>query len=328
VVTAKNKYQHLKVLIPKLFEQDYPKFDVMIVNDQSTDRTKRLLEDLMIRYPKLRSVTVKYTPKHCTAKKFALTLGIKVAENDVILLTDADCLPNSDQWIRKMTAPVREEEKTFALGFSSYIQKPSLLNKWVQFELILKALFYISFGLWKSPYMGTGKNLCYRKSFFLAAKGFRGYWNVEEGDDSIFVNIHATGSNAEVVIDSEAITLSAPKETWKEYLKHEKSHLKAQRFFRIGDKSKVSLYGISHSLYWIGGIGLLIYFGIGSQWEHFSVVLGIVCFRSILLILIFRAASKKLQHNFPKMNVLLNDLLYLAYFWVLGSISYKGKSIK
>jgi hypothetical protein len=176
--------------------------------------------------------------------------------------------------------------------------------------------------------MGTGKNLCYRKSFFLAAKGFRGYWNVEGGDDSLFVNIHATGSNAKVVIDAEAITQSAPKETWKEYLKHEKSQLKAQRFFRVGDKSKVSLYGISHSLYWIGGIGLLIFFGIGSQWEDFSVVLGIVSFRSILLILIFRAASKKLQHNFPKMNVLLNDLLYLAYFWVLGSISYQAKSIK
>ena len=183
VVTAKNKFQHLKVLIPKLFEQDYPKFDVMIVNDQSTDRTKRLLEDLMIRYPKLRTVTVKYTPKHCNAKKFALTLGIKVAKNDVILLTDADCLPNSDQWIRKMTAPVREEGKTFALGFSGYSQNSSMLNKWVQFELILKALFYLSFGLWKSPFMGTGKNLCFRKSFFLAAKGFRGYWNVEGGDD-------------------------------------------------------------------------------------------------------------------------------------------------
>lgn len=328
LVTAKNKFQHLKVLIPKLFEQNYPKFDVMIVNDQSTDRTKRLLEELMIRYPKLRSVTVKYTPKHCTAKKFALTLGIKVAKNDVILLTDADCLPNSDQWIRKMTAPVREEGKTFALGFSGYSQKPSVLNKWVQFELILKALFYLSFGLWKSPFMGTGKNLCYRKSFFLAAKGFRGFWNVEGGDDSLFVNIHATGSNAKVVIDAEAITRSAPKETWKDYLKHEKSLLKAQRFFRVGDKSKVSLYGISHSLYWIGGIGLLIYFGIVSQWEDFSVVLGIVGFRSILLILIFRAASKKLQHNFPKMNVLLNDLLYLAYFWVLGSVSYQAKSIK
>ena len=328
VVTAKNKFHHLKVLIPTLFEQDYPKFDVLIVNDQSTDRTKRLLEDLMSRYSKLRTVTVKYTPKHCNAKKFALTLGIKVAKNDVILLTDADCLPNSDQWIRKMTAPVREEGKTFALGFSGYSQKPGSLNKWIQFELILKALFFLSFGLWKSPFMGTGKNLCYRKSFFLAAKGFRGVWNMVEGDDSVFVNIHASGSNAKVVIDAEAITLSAPKETLKDYLKQEKNLLQAQRFFRVGDKNKVSLYGISHSLYWIGSIGLLVYFGIIPQWDNFLVVLGILGFRSILLTLIFRAASKKLQDNFPKMNVLLNDLLYLAYFWVLGSISYQAKSIK
>ena len=227
-----------------------------------------------------------------------------------------------------MTAPVREEGKTFALGFSGYGQKPGSLNKWIQFELTLKALFFLSFGLWKSPFMGTGKNLCYRKSFFLAAKGFRGFWNMVEGYDSVFVNIHASGSNAKVVIDAEAITLSTPKETLKEYLKQEKSLLQVQRFFRVGDKNKVSLYGISHSLYWIGCIGLLVYFGIIPQWDNFLVVLGILGFRSILLTLIFRAASKKLQDNFPKMNVLLNDLLYLAYFWVLGSISYQAKSIK
>ena len=328
LVTAKNKFHSLKVLIPKLFEQDYPKFDVMIVNDQSTDRTKRLLEDLMIQYPKLRSVTLKYTPKHCTAKKFALALGIKVAKNDVILLTDADSMPTSDQWVRKMTAPVREEGKTFALGFSSYQETSGALNQWIQFETILKALFYLSFGLWKSPFMGTGKNLCYRKSFFMEAKGFRGFWNMEGGDDSVFVNTHATGSNTKVVIDAEAITLSAPKENWKEYLQHERHLLHAERFFRVEDKRKVGLYAISHALYWIGGVGLLIYFGIGLQWEYFLIVLGILGLRSLLLISIFRSASKNLQSNLPKMNVLLNDLLYLAYFWVLGSISYQAKSIK
>jgi cellulose synthase/poly-beta-1,6-N-acetylglucosamine synthase-like glycosyltransferase len=328
LITARNKFQHLKVLIPKLFEQDYPKFDVMIVNDQSSDRTKRLLEDLMIRYPKLRSVTIKYTPKHVTAKKFAITLGIKVAKNDVILLTDADSLPNSDQWIRKMTAPVRDEGKTFAIGFSSYLEKPGALNQWIQFDTILKALFYFSFGLWKAPFMGTGKNLCYRKSFFLEVKGFRGFWGIEGGDDSIFVNTYATGSNTKVVIDSNAITLSAPKENWKEYIQHEKHQLHAERFFQVEDKRKMGLYGVSHALYWIGGLGLLIYFGIGLSWEYFLVVLGLLGLRSFMLISIFKATSKNLQGNLPKLNVLINDLLYLAYFWVLGSISYQAKNTK
>jgi len=328
LITARNKFQHLKVLIPKLFEQDYPKFDVMIVNDQSSDRTKRLLEDLMIRYPKLRSVTIKYTPKHVTAKKFAITLGIKVAKNDVILLTDADSLPNTDQWIRKMTAPVREEGKTFAIGFSSYLEKSGALNQWIQFDNILKALFYISFGLWKAPFMGTGKNLCYRKSFFMEVKGFKGFWGIEGGDDSIFVNTYANGSNTKVVIDSKAITLSAPKENWKEYIQHEKHQLHAERFFHVEDKRKMGLYGVSHALYWIGGIGLLIYFGIGLRWEYFLVVLGLLGLRSFMLISIFKATSKNLQGNLPKLNVLINDLLYLAYFWVLGSISYQAKNTK
>ena len=162
----------------------------------------------------------------------------------------------------------------------------------------------------------------------MEAKGFRGFWNIEGGDDTVFVNTHATGSNTRVVIDAEAITLSAPIETWKEYLQYEKHLLHAERFFRVEDKRKAGLYGVSHALYWIGGIGLLIYFGIGLQWEYFLVVLGILGLRSIVLVSIFKSASKNLQSNFPKMNVLLNDLLYLAYFWVLGSISYQAKSIK
>ena len=328
LVTARNKFQHLKVLIPKLFEQDYPRFDVMIVNDQSSDRTKRLLEDLMARYPKLRSVTIKYTPKHVTAKKFAITLGIKVAKNDIILLTDADTLPVSDQWIRKMTAPVREEGKTFALGYSGYEAKPGTLNEWIQFENILRALFYFSFSLWKSPFMGTGRNLCYRKSFFMEVNAFKGFWDVDGGDDTVFVNTYATGENTKVVIDPTAITVAAPKETLKEYVQQEKKALHAERFFRVEDKRKMGMFGISHALYWIGGLGLLIYFGIGGQWEHLAVVLGSMVARSLLLQAIFKATVKTVQGTQPKMKILVNDLLYLAYFWVLGSISYQAKTTK
>jgi cellulose synthase/poly-beta-1,6-N-acetylglucosamine synthase-like glycosyltransferase len=328
LVTARNKFQHLKVLIPKLFEQDYPKYDVMIVNDQSSDRTKRLLEDLMARYPKLRSVTIKYTPKHVTAKKFAITLGIKVAKNDIILLTDADTLPVSNQWIRKMTAPVREEGKTFALGYSGYEAKPGTLNEWIQFETILRTLFYFSFALWKSPFMGTGKNLCYRKSFFMDVNAFKGFWDVEGGDDTVFVNTYATGENTKVVIDPTAITVAAPKETLKEYVQQEKKSLHAERYFRVEDKRKMGMFGISHALYWIGGLGLLIYFGVGGQWEYLTVVLGSMVARSILLRAIFKATSKTMQGTQPKIKFLVNDLLYLAYFWVLGSISYQAKTTK
>jgi len=328
LVTARNKYQYLKVLIPKLFEQDYPKFDVLIVNDQSTDRTKRLLEDLLIKYPKLRSVTIKYTPKHLTAKKFALTLGFKVAKNDVILLTEADSLPSSNQWIRKMTAPVREQGKTFALGYSGYTQPSSTLGRWVKFESLLKALFFLSFSLWKAPFMGVGRNLCYRKSFFMEVKAFKGFWDVQGGEDALFVNAYATGKNTQVVIDPQAMTTSECTENWKEYLAQEKQVFQAERNLKVEDKRKVGIYAISQALYWIGGIGLLLYFGIGFDWIQFSFVLACMLARTLLLSRVIRSATFKLEGTRPTFNVLLFDLIYIAYFWVLGSISYQAKNMK
>lgn len=162
----------------------------------------------------------------------------------------------------------------------------------------------------------------------MEVNAFRGFWDVDGGDDTVFVNTYATGENTKVVIDPAAITVSAPKETLKEYIQQEKNALYAERFFRVEDKRKMGIFGISHALYWIGGLGLLIYFGIGGQWEHLVLVLGSMVARSILLQAIFKAASKTVQGTKPKMNVLVNDLLYLAYFWVLGSISYQAKTIK
>lgn len=328
LIAAHNEYKNLKNLIPKLFEQDYPKFDVMIINDRSTDRTKRLLEEMMAIYPKLRSVTVKYTPNHVTSKKFALTLGIKVAKNDVILLTDADCIPNSDQWIRKMTAPVREEGKTFAVGFSGYQKESGMLNRWIQFETILTALFYFSFGLWKAPFMGIGRNLSYRKSFFMDVKAFKGIWHLEGGDDDLFVNQYATGSNTAMVIDPSAMTLSIPKSNWSDYLIQKKRHLHAGKFYRGEDKRKIGLFSLSHALFWLGGFGLLVYFGIIQSWEQFSVVFGIILLRSLLMWRVFASASKKIQGSSNQLNTWINDLIYLGYFWILGTVSYQAKDIK
>lgn len=328
LVAAHNEFTNLKTLIPKLFGQNYSNYDVMIVNDRSTDRTNRLLEEMMEIYPRLRSVTIKYTPGHVTPKKFALTLGIKVTKNDVILLTDADCLPESNNWIKKMTAPVRERGKTFSIGFSGYEKEPGFLNSWIQFETLLTALFYMSFGLWKKPFMGIGRNLCYRKNFFMEVKAFKGFWHVEGGDDDLFVNQYATGKNTAIVIDPEANTISQPKTNQKDYFIQKKRHLHAGKYYRGEDKQKIGFYSLSHALFWLGGVGLLIYFGIDQSWEQFLIVLGIILLRSLLMLSIFDSASRKIQGINAPINTWVHDLVYLGYFWILGSISQQAKDIK
>jgi cellulose synthase/poly-beta-1,6-N-acetylglucosamine synthase-like glycosyltransferase len=328
LVAAHNESGRLKHLIPVLFQQNYQNFDVLIVNDRSNDRTRRLLEDFSNIYPRLQIVTVDYTPDHLTSKKYALTLGIKASKNDIILLTEADCMPQSQDWIAKMTAPIRERNKIFSIGFSGYERKPGFLNSWIQFETILSAMFYLSFGIWKKPFTGIGKNLSYRRSFFMDAKAFKGFWKVIAGDDELFVNQHVNGKNSEIVLDPEAITISRPKTTFRDYLLQKKKHFQARKHYRKDSKIITGFYGLSHTLFWIGSLGLMVYFGIQQNWEQLLTVLSITLLRSSLLLIVFSLARKKIQGIKGVINTFLHDLVYLGYFWLIGSFSQLVKEIK
>jgi glycosyltransferase involved in cell wall biosynthesis len=328
VIAAHNERTNLKKIIPLLFKQDYPNFDVMVINDRSYDGTKKVLEQLMAIYPKLRTVTVGYTPAHVTPKKYALTLGIKVAKNDVLLLTDADCRPHTEKWIELMTAPVRLEGKDFALGFSQYDSQKGFLNKWIQVETIWTAIQYFSFALWKSPFMGVGRNMCYRRSFFLDKKAFKGLWDIEGGDDDLFVNLHANSTNVAVVVDPESITYSIPKTTWEEYFKQKKRHFHAGKHYKSTNKQKVGWYAFSHFLFWVSGTVILIFSAIDHKWEQILVISGIMFVRSILITSIFRSARKKLEGKIQVFWSLIFDVMYMGYFWILGSLGYLSKKVK
>lgn len=328
IIAAHNEKEHLKKLIPAVCEQDYPNFDVMVINDRSWDGTRGLLEEMMSQYPKLRTVTVEYTPDHVTAKKYALTLGIKVAKNDVLLLTDADCIPKSKKWIELMTAPVRNEGKTFSLGFSQYNYGKGLLNQWIQFETLWTGLQFLAFAIWKSPFMGIGRNLCYRRSFFMEKKAFKGLWQINGGDDDLFVNQYANGKNTAVVISPESITLSTPKTSWKSYFIQKKRHFHAGKYYQTGDKLKIGIYSFTHLIFWVTGIYLLILLGLEQNWEHFSVILGIIIVRSILLTSVFTSARKKLEGKTKVFWTGFFDLMYLGYFWILGALGYQSKKVR
>ncbi|MEY3399319.1 MAG: hypothetical protein RL220_1913, partial [Bacteroidota bacterium] len=93
IICARNEEKNLREHIPVLMEQDYPEFEVIVVNDSSWDDTDAILNAFHVHYPNLRIVTLDEEKQNLQGKKFALTLGIKAAKYDTILLTDADCVP-------------------------------------------------------------------------------------------------------------------------------------------------------------------------------------------------------------------------------------------
>ncbi|WP_194777039.1 glycosyltransferase [Pararhodonellum marinum] len=325
IIAARNEKKNLEKLIPLLFEQDYPKFEILIVNDRSTDGTKFFLDNLMKTYPKLRSVTIQYLPRHVTAKKYALTLGIKVAKYDVILLTDADCIPVSQQWIQMITDPVRKGGKTFSIGFGGYEKSKGMLNKIIQFDTLFTALQYISFGLWGFPYMGVGRNLSYRKSFFMEEKAFKNLWHIEGGDDDLFINRHANKNNTAVVIHPESITLSKPMQSFKAHRKQKLRHFSVGKFYRYADKLKIGLYAFSQLIFWFSALLLLI-----SQrsWEPIALILGIIGIRTLIQEWVFRGAQRRLEGETHVIGVMFFEFMYLFYFWIIGTQSYLSKKVR
>ncbi len=239
IVCAKNEEDNLKRFLPRLLEQDYPDFEVIVVNDSSTDETELLLSELSSRYEQLRFTTIPFNEKFLHGKKLAVTIGIKAAKHDFVLLTDADCYPASDQWLQKMGSHFTGKRQ-IVLGYGKYERKKGFLNSLIRYETVFTAMQYLSFAIKGSPYMGVGRNLAYEKKLFLKNKGFAKHYHIASGDDDLFVNETATKENTAVEFSPESHTLSIPETTFRRWIKQKKRHLSAGKYYTTSSRIRIA----------------------------------------------------------------------------------------
>ena len=183
--------------MPRIFEQDYPHFEVVVVNDCSWDNTSDLLKEFGLKHSNLKIVTIKEDDTYSHGKKVALMMGIKGATHEHMLLTDADCRPNSKEWLRNMMQHFTGETE-IVLGYGAYEKQGGFLNKIIRYDTFMIALQYLSFALAGKTYMGIGRNLAYKKSLFFKMKGFASHYHIESGDDDLVVNEAATKQNSKI----------------------------------------------------------------------------------------------------------------------------------
>jgi cellulose synthase/poly-beta-1,6-N-acetylglucosamine synthase-like glycosyltransferase len=235
IICARNEADNLRDFLPAVCEQDYPDFEVIVVNDCSDDDSFDVLGEYLLRYPNLKVSNVNKDPKFTHNKKFAQFIGIKAAKNDLLLFTDADCKPESPLWISRMVSHFREGTD-FIIGYGGYIAGAGLLNKYIRYESMMVAVQYLGMALKGFPYMGVGRNLAYRRSLFFERKGFGSHNHVISGDDDLFVNSNATAGNTCVEFRKEAHTRSMPAGSFREWFIQKKRHLTTAPFYKPVDK--------------------------------------------------------------------------------------------
>ncbi|WP_037315245.1 glycosyltransferase [Salegentibacter sp. Hel_I_6] len=304
IVCAKNEAENLKNFLPPILDQDYPNFEVIVINDASIDETLNVIKDFQSRDARVKLVDVQNNEAFWANKKYALTLGIRKARNPYLIFTDADCAPQSRNWIKYMAAGFGEE-KSIVLGYGGYFKNNrSLLNKLIRFETLLTAIQYFSFAKLGNPYMGVGRNLAYTSKQFYDQKGFANHLHLRSGDDDLFVNEGGNETNTFICHHPEATTRSVPKTDLKSWFHQKRRHASAAGFYKTKDKILLGLFYASRFFFWIL---LIILLALQYQWKLALGVTGLVL---LVQAIVYAKSAQKLNETdvvwlFPFLEVFL-----------------------
>lgn len=245
VIAARNEAENLQKNLAAFLEQDYPQYEVVVVNHCSFDETGDVLKAFQQRYPQLKVVTLEEQEKYPTGKKFALTIGIKAASYPVLLLSDADCYPASNQWVRQMQKQYLDKTE-IVLGYCGVEKEKSLLNLFIQYDNVRAALDYFGHALTRRAFMGKGGNLSYLRSLFFYHKGFVSHIKHPSGDDALFVNRASTKTNTRISVEAEAFTYTRAKSSWSAWHLQKKRHQSTGKYFKLADLFWLYFSGIVH----------------------------------------------------------------------------------
>lgn len=319
IICASNEEVNLKNYLSSILEQDYPNFEVIVVNDNSYDDTKWILQSKQEEYPHLQVITIQEHIRLKNTKKFALSLGIKGAKHEHLIMTDADCEPQSKYWLREIVGAYQEDTQ-IVLGYSPYFKTPGFLNKLIRFETTHTAMSYLAYALHKNTYMGVGRNLSYLKSLWYKGKGFNSHMHIKSGDDDLFVNQNATKTNVNIAIHPDAHVYSLPKTTWKSYYKQKARHAGASVIYKNRHKWMLATQLISSVLFYCTLIICLVLFP--TYW-----IFGVIAYvtRLIFQLAIYTPIYKKLAVKDLLIWLPILDVFFYFYICINGLFNRKKK---
>lgn len=316
IICARDEAANLAKNLPGALVQQYrTTHEVIVVDDNSYDDSKYLLEEYQKTYKQLHVVELKQEAKLIPGKKFPLSVGIKTAKYEIVLLTDADCVPASEFWIDKMQE-VYEDDTEIVLGYGAFHKKKGLLNKLIRWETFHTALQYFSYALAGTPYMGVGRNLSYKKTIFYRHKGFSAHNNIPSGDDDLFINMAATKTNTKINIDKDTFTLSDAPKTWNGWIRQKNRHYSTGKYYKPVHKFLLGLYTFSHFLFYpLLAVSLIFY-----NWQIALIVFGI---RFLVQAIVLYPCMKKLNEQAMYPWFLFIDIWMFFYYLIFAAAVFK-----
>ncbi len=303
IIYSKNQADYLRQVLPQFQNQSYPEFELILINDASIDETLDVMEAFQQTDSRIGIVNVQNNEAFWGNKKYALTLGIKKARYAHLLFTRADTQPDSENWIREMSASFASG-KSIVIGYSGFQKtKGSLFNKMMRFDGLLGAIECFSQALWNNPYSGTGRNLGYTTDHFYRINGFARHLHISGGEDMLFINEASDGQNTAVCYTEDALLRHAPPKTFSEWFYQKRREWFIAHNFKLKHRILLGTFKVSQMLFWLFFFTLVV----GPYWMWAASVLAV---RLLLQAVVYYGAAKKLKETdviwmFPLMELFL-----------------------
>lgn len=324
IICARNEYENLQDYLAVILSQDYPCYEVIVVDDSSDDETDLLLERLSRQHANLYHTFVPRGARILSSKKLALTIGIKAAKHEHLLLTDADCRPESKNWIREMMQGFANENTEVVVGFSPYFEKKGLLNHIISYDTLFSGLQYMGMARSGHPYMGVGRNLAYKRSTFFNIGGFKTLINNLAGDDDLFVNRVATRKNTTVVCNKDSLVWSQPKTTWHEWLHQKHRHLSVSPKYRFGSKLRLTIEPMTRALLYLSLLACILWGG----YVVTAVAVALFLLRCLVQRCVINAATRRLGLRKIGIGLWIYDIIMpLITLYILFTQRFKKRAL-
>jgi glycosyltransferase involved in cell wall biosynthesis len=317
IICSKDEATNLVKNLPGTLVQKYKTtHEVIVVDDNSLDKSKYLIEEFQRKFRQLHLIELKQEARFIPGKKYPLSIGIKTAKYEIVLLTDADCVPASEFWIEKMQEGFTDGIE-IVLGYGAMHKRKGFLNKLVRWETFHTAMQYLSYAKSGIAYMGVGRNLSYKKSVFLRHKGFSAHNHLPGGDDDLFINKAATKKNTAIVVDTDAFTLSDAPKNWKQWIRQKTRHYTTSKYYKASHKFLLGLYAFSLFLFYPLFIATLFIF----DWK---LTLGVFCIRFLVqAVIIFKTTLKLDEKDLFPWFLFFDVWMFFYYLFFATSIFKK-----
>jgi glycosyltransferase involved in cell wall biosynthesis len=312
IVVANDKALFLEKSLPLLLSQQYPDYEVVVVNYNSFDDTAVLLSILEKQYPHLKTITINTAVTTIRGRKFPLSIGIKESKHDTLLFTHPECLPASPYWLANMCNHFIYK-KEIVLGYNTYVKQPTFFNGLLHFDQLQNALYRFSFALAKMPIMADGANLAYTKKLFAEQKGYAIHNHITAGDDDILVNKAAKKQgktyNYTIEIAPEAFTISQIKLSFKRWFALRRREYYAQKFYKSTHRFCLNFYKIVALLFYLSFIVALA-LAIPNK-VLLAIISGIFLLKTVIQYIIYGFTAGRLNEKQILPLLLLWDFILL-----------------